>query len=79
MKSCSSPELSPSGKKVGFVPTMGGLHEGHLSLVRQCKANSDVTVVSIYVNPLQFAPHEDFQSYPRDQTRDFELLQVIFT
>ncbi|XP_075239969.1 uncharacterized protein LOC142335380 isoform X2 [Convolutriloba macropyga] len=68
--------LAKKGAKVGFVPTMGGLHEGHLNLVRECKKSCDVTVVSIYVNPLQFAPHEDFDSYPRDLTRDFELLQA---
>ena len=58
------------------MPTMGGLHEGHLTLIRECKRKCDVTVVSIFVNPLQFAPHEDYDSYPRDLTRDFELLQV---
>lgn len=61
-------------KTVGFVPTMGYLHEGHLSLVRECRKRSDVTVVSIFVNPLQFGPREDFRSYPRDPERDAALL-----
>jgi len=64
------------GRTIGLVPTMGFLHEGHLSLVRRARAEADVTVVSLFVNPIQFGPKEDLKSYPRDFDRDADLLRA---
>jgi pantoate--beta-alanine ligase len=61
------------GKAIGFVPTMGYLHDGHLSLVRAARKHTDVVVMSVFVNPLQFGPKEDFERYPRDLKRDENL------
>ncbi len=66
--------LKSQGKTIGFVPTMGFLHEGHLSLVRASRRATDTTVVSVFVNPTQFGPNEDFKEYPRDLERDAGLL-----
>ncbi|WP_010284139.1 pantoate--beta-alanine ligase [Bacillus timonensis] len=67
--------VKQSGKTVGFVPTMGYLHEGHLTLMNQAKNENDLLAVSIFVNPLQFGPNEDFDSYPRDFERDSQLAE----
>jgi len=65
------------GQTVGLVPTMGALHAGHLSLVRRSLATTDRTVISLFVNPKQFAPHEDFAVYPRDEDRDRAMLAEL--
>jgi pantoate--beta-alanine ligase len=75
--------MKREGKSIGLVPTMGYLHEGHLSLVRAAKKHTDVVIMSIFINPLQFGPKEDFEKYPRDLKHDEEAareagVDVIF-
>jgi pantoate--beta-alanine ligase len=65
------------GHKVALVPTMGGLHDGHLALVRLAKQHASRVVVSVFVNPAQFAPHEDYESYPRNEERDWHKLLTV--
>ena len=70
-----SDQLRRNGKTIAFVPTMGFLHDGHLSLMREGLKQADRLVVSIFVNPTQFAPEEDFDAYPRDLQRDLRLVE----
>jgi pantoate--beta-alanine ligase len=79
-----SNDLRRSGKRIGVVPTMGFLHEGHLSLIRVARQQADIVITTIFVNPTQFGPHEDFEKYPRDIERDTRLAEsagtdILFT
>lgn len=74
-----SREARARGERIGFVPTMGALHEGHLSLLRRARQASTLVVMSLFVNPAQFGPGEDFQRYPRDLARDADLAREAGT
>jgi pantoate--beta-alanine ligase len=67
------------GLRIGLVPTMGSFHDGHLELIRRARADNDITVVSLFVNPAQFGPSEDLATYPRDEQRDAELAEQLGT
>ena len=69
--------IKASGQSIGFIPTMGALHEGHLSMMRRSVEENDVTVISVFVNPLQFGPNEDYDAYPRQIDKDVSLVKAI--
>ena len=69
--------LWSEGKRIGFVPTMGFFHEGHPSLMRAARADNDLVVLSLFVNPTQFGPNEDLSRYPRDFARDCAMMETV--
>ncbi|MFN9593636.1 MAG: pantoate--beta-alanine ligase, partial [Pirellulaceae bacterium] len=72
-------EAKQSGRSIGLIPTMGALHEGHLSLVLSAQKQGDSTLVTLFVNPSQFGPNEDFSKYPRTEEADLQRLESIGT
>ncbi|ELV3410137.1 pantoate--beta-alanine ligase [Staphylococcus pseudintermedius] len=72
-----SRQFHREGKSIGFVPTMGALHDGHLTMMRQSTEDNDITVISVFVNPLQFGPNEDFDAYPRQINEDEAMVSQI--
>ena len=70
-----SEKIKKDGKSIGLVPTMGYLHDGHVSLIKRSKKDCDYTVLTVFVNPTQFGPDEDFNKYPRDFNRDSKIAE----